>query len=125
MGLLGESDELVLPEHIGGCLMSTTTQTDRSTIPDPRQTNLERDWLQRPTEQRNAAPEQISIAGLRAELSQRCEQAGSQSAWARKHGIERSVVSDTLSGRREPSESVVNAMGLIRVVRYVRMRPKT
>ena len=55
-------------------------------------------------------------------LSRGCDKAGGQSAWAAKHDIARSVVSDTLAGRREPSEAIINALGFVKVVRYVQMR---
>jgi hypothetical protein len=56
---------------------------------------------------------------LRAELSQRCEMAGGQSEWARRHGIASSVVSEVLHGRRDPSAAVINAMGFMRVERFI------
>lgn len=37
-------------------------------------------------------------------------------------GIARSQVSDTLAGRRDPSEAIINALGYCRVTRYVPMR---
>ena len=92
--------------------MSATT-SEKPTIPDPRQMDIEYDALRHAplivSAQRSAPPEQISIAGLRAELSRLCEQAGSQSAWARRAGVCVSQVCDTLAGRREPSEAIVNA----------------
>lgn len=54
-------------------------------------------------------------------LSRRCELAG-QGAWAEQHGIARSVVCETLSGKRGLSEAVANAAGFVRVVRYVPMK---
>lgn len=60
---------------------------------------------------------------LRA-LSQRCELAGGQSAWAARHGISRSVLCETLAGRRGMSEAIANAAGFVRVTRYVPMRGK-
>ncbi len=67
-----------------------------------------------------ANPITLTTADLIRELSQACEQG--QSAWAAKHGIARSVVSDVLAGRRDPSEAVINALGYFRVVRYVPVR---
>lgn len=60
---------------------------------------------------------------LRA-LSQRCELAGGQSAWAGQHGITRSVLCETLGGKRGLSEAIANAAGFVRVTRYVPMRGK-
>lgn len=64
------------------------------------------------------APRDLTAADLRARLRQACAEAGSQSAWARKHDIPISTVSSTLNSDREPSESVANALGLIRVTRF-------
>lgn len=64
-----------------------------------------------------AAP--MSILELRAALSQRCEMSGGRSAWARRYGIQPSVVTDTINGRRDPSDRVLNAMGLLRVSRFL------
>lgn len=107
--------------------MSATT-SEKPTIPDPRQMDIEYDALRHAplivSAQRSAPPEQISIAGLRAELSRLCEQAGSQSAWDRKHGIERSVVSDTLSCRREPIRMITDALGFAREMTFTKWGEK-
>ena len=57
-------------------------------------------------------------------LSQRCELAGGQSAWAERHGIPRSQVCEALSGKRSLPETMANAAGFVRVVRYVPMKGK-
>lgn len=64
-------------------------------------------------------PEILTPSALIALLSRRCEMAGGQSAWGRRYGILPSVVSDTIRGKRAPSEAVLNAMGLMRVERFV------
>jgi DNA-binding transcriptional regulator YdaS (Cro superfamily) len=64
----------------------------------------------------------MTSADLVNALSQSCDSAGSQSAWARKVGVSVSQVCDTLAGRREPSESIINALGYSRVTRYVQMK---
>lgn len=56
---------------------------------------------------------------VRRLLSQACEMAGSQSEWARLHRIPVSVVSETVRGTRGASDSVLAAMGLMRVVRFI------
>lgn len=78
-----------------------------------------------PMEQRSVVSEQIPLMALRAELSQRCEQAGSQSAWARRAGVCVSQVCDTLAGRREPSEAIVNALGCMMETTYRRIAKGT
>lgn len=59
---------------------------------------------------------------LRAELARQVEMAGGQVAWGRLRGVAVSQVCETLSGRREASESIINGMGYVRVVRYVPLR---
>lgn len=51
---------------------------------------------------------------LRAE----CEAAGSQREWARWHKVSGQYVGDVLRGRVAPSFTVLNELGLERVVRY-------
>lgn len=42
----------------------------------------------------------------------------SQKAWADRHKISASFVSDVLLGRREPAGKILDALGLERVVSY-------
>lgn len=51
-------------------------------------------------------------------LRDECSRAGSQRAWAMKHGISAPYVADVLRGRREPAGKVLDALGLERVVTY-------
>lgn len=55
-------------------------------------------------------------------LSQQCELAGGQAAWAQIHGVPRSQLCEALSGKRQLAETIVNAAGYVRVVRFVRVR---
>ena len=64
----------------------------------------------------------LSDMQLRAMLSQQCEAAGGQSAWARQHGLMVSQVSEARSGKREVARSIILAMGLLPVTRYVPIR---
>jgi hypothetical protein len=66
----------------------------------------------------------LSEADVIRALSQRCELTGGQAAWAAQHGIARSVLCETLSGKRGLSEAVANAAGFVRVTRYVPMKEK-
>jgi len=66
----------------------------------------------------------LTASDLRAELSHQCEKAGGQSAWARLRGVSASQVSEALSGRRDLSESMINALGYMRVTRYVPVRAR-
>ncbi len=51
-------------------------------------------------------------------LSAACKAAGSQRAWAEKHGVSPAYVCDVINARRDPGQSILNALGLVRVVRY-------
>ena len=64
----------------------------------------------------------ITEADVLRALSQRCELAGGQAAWAASHGVARSALNEALSGRRGLSEAIANAAGFVRVVRYVPMK---
>ncbi|MFC0411064.1 helix-turn-helix domain-containing protein [Roseomonas elaeocarpi] len=64
----------------------------------------------------------ISDAQFRRELSQQCDAEGGQTAWARKRGIARSQVSDTLRGQREVSEAIIIGLGYQPVRRFIRLK---
>lgn len=51
-------------------------------------------------------------------LSAACKAAGSQKAFAEKHNVSAAYVCDVLNARREPGQSILDALGLVRVVRY-------
>lgn len=55
-------------------------------------------------------------------LAAACKKAGSQKAWAEAHGLSAAYVCDVLSARREPGQSILDALGLVRIVRY-RVKP--
>ncbi|ANA14852.1 helix-turn-helix domain-containing protein [Acetobacter pomorum] len=50
---------------------------------------------------------------MRNRLADAVELAGSQTAWARKAGVSRSIVSEVLSQKRDIPESIINALGYI------------
>lgn len=56
------------------------------------------------------------------ELRRAIGEAGSQTLFARAHGIAKSYLSDILAGRREIGPAVYKALGFERVVEYVRVR---
>jgi hypothetical protein len=62
----------------------------------------------------NIAGQADLIALLRLE----CERAGSVGAWARARGFSPGTVFDVLSGRRDVSEAIANALGFAREVRF-------
>lgn len=53
-----------------------------------------------------------------------CKHAGGQKAWAEANGLSAGYVSDVLNARREPGKSVLDALGLVRVVRYQERKKK-
>ena len=55
-------------------------------------------------------------------LREACAAAGGQAAWADRHSLSPAYVSDVLNARRDPGESILRALGLRRVVRYVTQR---
>ena len=57
-----------------------------------------------------------------AELRAQCAAAGGQRAWAESHGLAPQHVNDVLSTRRELSDRVLRALGLVKVERYARAR---
>jgi len=69
----------------------------------------------------------MKIAGLDAldvcaRLRRECDEAGSQKAWAEANGVSGAYVNDVLQARREPGDSILRALGLKKVVRYVEVR---
>lgn len=61
---------------------------------------------------------------LVVELVRQCRAMGGQAAWARARGIPASTVSETLSGKREMSEAIINALGFVRAEFFIRARPR-
>jgi DNA-binding transcriptional regulator YdaS (Cro superfamily) len=55
-------------------------------------------------------------------LRRACRAAGSQQAWAAANGVSSAYVSDVLNARREPGEAILRALGLRKIVRYVKAR---
>lgn len=61
----------------------------------------------------------LTESDLRDVLREACQAAGSQMAWADRHGLSRSYVSDLLNGHRPFSDRALTAIGCER--RYVRV----
>jgi hypothetical protein len=62
----------------------------------------------------------LTAADVRSVLKDACN--GHPSRWARENGLSHTVVSLTLSGKREPSPGVLDALGLAKVTSYERKR---
>ena len=60
----------------------------------------------------------LSADTVRLQLAAACREAGSQKAWAAAHGVSGAYLCDVLKGNREPGESILAALGLVRVVGY-------
>lgn len=61
----------------------------------------------------------LSIEDVRGLLRMACAAAGSQYQWATKHKISPPYVSDVLGGRIDPGHSLLEAIGLKKIVAYV------
>lgn len=59
-----------------------------------------------------------AAADLIALLRTECVRAGGVRAWARRKGFSAGTVCDVLSGRRDMSEAMANALGFVREVRF-------
>jgi hypothetical protein len=66
--------------------------------------------------------ERLDADDIRVLLRTACVTVGSQRAFAQKWRISDAFVSDVLSGRREPSKAILDALGLEREVTYRRPR---
>lgn len=51
-------------------------------------------------------------------LSKACQEAGGQKRWAETYGMSPSYVSNVLNARCEPGKTILDALGLARVVMY-------
>lgn len=60
----------------------------------------------------------IDIIGVCRRLSEACKQAGGQRKWAAAHGVSPTYVSSVLHARIEPGKSILEPLGLVRVVVY-------
>jgi hypothetical protein len=56
-------------------------------------------------------------------LSIACKKAGGQKAFAEAQGMSNSYVNDVLNGRRDAGDTILSALGLVRVVRYKKVNP--
>lgn len=56
--------------------------------------------------------------GIRAHLRDEIEKVGTQKDFAGKHGLSPAYISDTLTGRRDPSPAILDALGFERIVIY-------
>jgi len=61
---------------------------------------------------------------VRRALAAACKRAGGAKAFGHAHGLLTSYVNDVLQGDREAGDGMLEALGLIRVVRYKRISPK-
>lgn len=53
-------------------------------------------------------------------IKEHVQKAGSQTAFAKAHDMSAAYVSDTLTGRRDPSSAILSAVGLRRETIYIK-----
>ena len=63
----------------------------------------------------------MDVDEVRKLLKDECERCGGQAVWATRSGLSPAYVSDTLNYRRDPGPAIVLALGLKKIVTYVRM----
>lgn len=56
---------------------------------------------------------------VRQKLRDVCQEAGSENAWAKAHGVSQAYVNDVINGRRELGGRILRALGFEKVVCYV------
>ena len=62
----------------------------------------------------------LNVDDVRAMMRQRIAEAGSQAQWAQTIKLSQAYISDALNGNREPGQSILDALNLVRVVAYRR-----
>ena len=65
----------------------------------------------------------MTAADVRHLLKIACRDAGSQQAWAYGVGVSPAYVTDVLIGRRDPGASILDALGLRKIVTYETIDP--
>ncbi|MDB5415085.1 MAG: hypothetical protein JWR10_3420 [Rubritepida sp.] len=63
----------------------------------------------------------LTLGQIYGLLGKACVEAGGQKAWGALHGISPSHVCDVLNARRDPGPAILQALGLERVTRYVKV----
>ena len=58
-------------------------------------------------------------------LAVACKRAGSQKSFAESHNLSTAYVNEVLHGRKDAGDGILDALGLMRVVRYKRVNLKT
>ncbi len=66
----------------------------------------------------------LSTEQVRDRLKDACDQAGSQAAWARRHGMSAAYLHDVINGRRGLGQRILDALGLERQEQEVQYAPK-
>lgn len=61
---------------------------------------------------------------VRRALAAACKRAGGAKAFGHAHGLLTSYVNDVLAGEREAGDALLEALSLMRVIRYKRITPK-
>jgi len=64
-------------------------------------------------------PKTLNPSQALALIREHVAKAGSQTAFARQHGLSVAYVNDTVNGRRNPSKAILSAVGLSKRDTYV------
>ena len=54
----------------------------------------------------------LSADEVRKQLAAKCQEVGSETAWAKAHGLSQPYVNHVISGMREPGAAILRALGL-------------
>jgi hypothetical protein len=65
-------------------------------------------------------PKTFNEEDVRFLLGIECQRAGSQKAWAELHDLRPTYVNDVLLHKRAPGKAILAALGLRRIVNYVK-----
>ena len=62
----------------------------------------------------------MTLHEVREILRERCDECGSQALWGIRNNISPGYISDVLNERREPGPAFLTALGMRKIVTYVR-----
>lgn len=62
---------------------------------------------------------EMALIDVTAALRAACRAAGSEAAWAQRHGVTKQYVNKVLNGETPPGKALLDALRLRKVTRYV------
>jgi hypothetical protein len=66
--------------------------------------------------------EMLNQVDVFRELREACRAAGGQKAWAERHGVSQTFLSDVLNAKCGPGTSILRPLGLVQVTVYRRLQ---